>query len=130
VTVKEEFMRIFLTFLAVMFLFLSCDNGKSNLTDDDIVSGNDSDTVVEDTDVVTDDVTDPVDNEVDEIVVDDNETQDEDVVIEERSPEGISVSSGTGTISSGKYKMNLTVGKPFSGQVMKSESYKLEIVIK
>ena len=105
-------MRIFLAVLAVMFLFISCDDGKSNLPDEDVLTETDT---IEDVDISTDV---------------DIEASDEDKVIEERSPEGISTSSGTGVISSSSYKMDLTVGKLFSGQVMKSESYKLEIVVK
>jgi hypothetical protein len=108
-TVKEKIMRITLAVLAILFLFISCDDGKSNLQDEDVLV----------------DIDFNVDSEID-----DSETQDEDKVIEERSPEGISTSSGTGVISSSSYKMDLTVGKLFSGQVMKSESYKLEIVVK
>jgi len=114
-------MRIFLTVFALMFVFLSCDDGKKNLAaDEDSIAINDAD-VENDADV--DEAT--TDDAVDEAIV-----PDEDVVIVERSPEGIGVSSGTGTISSGSYKMELTVGKPMTGQLMKSNNYKLEIRIK
>lgn len=118
-------MKIFFTVLTVIFLFLSCDDGKSNLKDEDILIDLD---MVEDIDAVADDSV--VDNEVEDQSVDEAETLDEDVAVVERSPEGIAVSSGTGTIKSGNYKMDLTVGKPLSGQIMKSSNYKLEIIIK
>ena len=121
-------MKKFLVVFTVVFIFLSCDDGKSNLPDEDILS--DIDNKAEDVDVTTDDVTEDLDTEVEDQSIDETETPDEDEIVEERSPEGIAVSSGTGTIKSGNYKMNLTVGKPLSGQIMKSENYKLEIVIK
>ena len=121
-------MKKFLIVFAVIFIFLSCDDGKSSLPDEDILS--DIDNTVEDVDVTIDEVTEDPDSEVEDESVDETETTDEDEIIEERSPEGIAVSSGTGTIKSGNYKMNLTVGKPLSGQIMKSENYTLEIVIK
>lgn len=108
----EVNMRIFLTVFVVMFLFLSCEDGNKNIsTDEDGIAVNDS----------------SVDEELED--GDDNIAPDEGNVVE-RSPEGIAVSSGVGTIRSGSYKMELTVGKPFSGQLMTSNNYKLEIRIK
>jgi hypothetical protein len=113
-------MRIFLTVLAVLFFLISCDDGKKTLPkDDDVISVSD-----------TDFESDADDQEIEDETIDDITVPDEDIVVVERSPEGIAVSSGHGAVSSKNYKMELNVGKPLTGQLMQSTNYKLEILIK